>query len=164
AFKLKIGFGADTDLGNVRAIARDLGPGERFMVDVNQGWDLGTACDMAGRLASFPLGWIEEPLAADRPADEWRTLAAAATAALAGGENLRGRDAFQAAIDGGWLDVIQPDVAKWGGLSGCRDVARAALAAGRRYCPHFLGGGIGLIASAHLLAAVGGDGLLEVDF
>ena len=32
------------------------------------------------------------------------------------------------------------------------------------YCPHFLGGGIGLIASAHLLAAVGGDGMLEVDF
>jgi hypothetical protein len=26
-----------------------------------------------------------------------------------------------------------------------------------------LGGGIGLIASGHLLAAVGGDGLLEVD-
>ena len=37
------------------------------------------------------------------------------------------------------------------------------LAAGRRYCPHFLGGGIGLLASAHLLAAAGGDGLLEID-
>ena len=32
-----------------------------------------------------------------------------------------------------------------------------------RYCPHYLGGGIGLLASAHLLAAAGGDGLLEVD-
>ena len=41
--------------------------------------------------------------------------------------------------------------------------ARAALAAGLHYCPHYLGGGIGLLASAHLLAAVGGDGLLEVD-
>ena len=27
----------------------------------------------------------------------------------------------------------------------------------------FLGGGIGLLASAHALAAVGGDGMLEVD-
>ncbi|MCX7274523.1 MAG: hypothetical protein NTV19_15370 [Burkholderiales bacterium] len=35
--------------------------------------------------------------------------------------------------------------------------------AGLRYCPHWLGGGIGLLASAHLLAAVGGEGLLEVD-
>ena len=43
----------------------------------------------------------------------------------------------------------------------------AARAADRRrglsLLPHFLGGGIGLLASAHLLAAAGGDGLLEVD-
>jgi L-alanine-DL-glutamate epimerase-like enolase superfamily enzyme len=31
------------------------------------------------------------------------------------------------------------------------------------FCPHYLGGGIGLLASAHLLAGVGWDGLLEVD-
>ena len=59
--------------------------------------------------------------------------------------------------------MIQPDVAKWGGHSGCLPVARAALAGGRTYCPHFLGGGIGLLHSLHLLAAVRGPGLLEVD-
>ncbi|MGL4243669.1 MAG: enolase C-terminal domain-like protein, partial [Beijerinckiaceae bacterium] len=64
---------------------------------------------------------------------------------------------------GSAFGVIQPDICKWGGLSACRDVARRALAAGKRYCPHYLGGGIGLAASAHLLSAVGGDGLLEVD-
>jgi hypothetical protein len=42
-------------------------------------------------------------------------------------------------------------------------VAKTALGAGRRYFPHFLGAGIGLAASAELLAAVGGDGLLEID-
>jgi L-alanine-DL-glutamate epimerase-like enolase superfamily enzyme len=42
-------------------------------------------------------------------------------------------------------------------------VARRALTAGATYCPHFLGGGIGLVASAHLLAAAGGPGLLEID-
>ncbi|MBN8984457.1 MAG: mandelate racemase/muconate lactonizing enzyme family protein, partial [Rhizobiales bacterium] len=46
----------------------------------------------------------------------------------------------------------------------CVSVGRAARAAGKTFCPHYLGGGIGLLASAHLLAAVGGDGLLEVDF
>ena len=61
------------------------------------------------------------------------------------------------------MAVVQPDVAKWGGISGCLPVARRVVAARRRYCPHYLGGGIGLLASAHLLAAVGGDGLLEVD-
>ena len=42
-------------------------------------------------------------------------------------------------------------------------IAKITVAAGKRYCPHFLGGGVGLIASAHILAAVGGNGWLEVD-
>jgi L-alanine-DL-glutamate epimerase-like enolase superfamily enzyme len=37
------------------------------------------------------------------------------------------------------------------------------MAAGAIYCPHYLGGGVGLLASAHLLAGVGGKGLLEID-
>ena len=59
--------------------------------------------------------------------------------------------------------IGQPDIAKWGGFTGCMAVARAAMQAGRTYCPHFLGGGIGLIASANHLAAAGGNGLLELD-
>jgi L-alanine-DL-glutamate epimerase-like enolase superfamily enzyme len=42
-------------------------------------------------------------------------------------------------------------------------VALRAMKAGARYCPHWLGGGIGLLGSAHLLAGLGGDGMLEVD-
>ena len=133
------------------------------MVNVNQGWDLRTACAMAPKLAEFGLTWIEEPLMADRPAAEWAAVAAAAPTRLAGGENLREAGPFQQAIDSGLLGVIQPDAAKWGGHSGCLPVAKAALAAGRLFCPHFLGGAIGLVHSLHLLAAVRGPGLLEVD-
>ncbi|MBI3197264.1 MAG: mandelate racemase/muconate lactonizing enzyme family protein [Rhodospirillales bacterium] len=163
AYKIKIGFGAETDLGSLRPVAEELKPGERLMVDVNQGWDLRTACTMAPRLAGFGLHWIEEPLLADRPAAEWTQVAAMAPAQLAGGENLRGAGSFQEMIDSGLFGVIQPDAAKWGGHSGCLPAARAALAAGRTYCPHFLGGAIGLLHSLHLLAAVRGPGLLEVD-
>ena len=85
------------------------------------------------------------------------------TSPRAGGENLAGEEAFAGAISAGAFAVVQPDVAKWGGVGGCLAVARAALAAGRISCPHFLGGGIGLAASAHLLAAAGGPGLLELD-
>ena len=163
AFKIKVGFGLETDLASLRPTARDLHAGDRLMVDANQGWDVRTACRTLPRLADFGLAWIEEPLAVDRPAAEWTQVAALAPAPLAGGENLRGAGPFQEAIDSGLLTFIQPDAAKWGGHSGCRPVARAALAAGRTYCPHFLGGGIGLLHSLHLLAAVGGPGLLEVD-
>jgi L-alanine-DL-glutamate epimerase-like enolase superfamily enzyme len=83
--------------------------------------------------------------------------------ALAAGENLAGEATFDAALESGALRVVQPDIGKWGGFSGCLPVAKKVLAAGLRYCPHWLGGGIGLLASAHLLAAAGGDGLLEID-
>jgi L-alanine-DL-glutamate epimerase-like enolase superfamily enzyme len=163
AYKIKVGFGEETDLGSLRPVAKTLRAGERLMVDANQAWDLRAACAMAPRLAEFGLTWIEEPLAADRPLAEWTQLAAVAPAPLAGGENLRGAGSFQEAIDSALFGVIQPDAAKWGGHSGCLAVARAAVAAGRTYCPHFLGGAIGLIHSLHLLAAVRGPGLLEVD-
>ncbi len=59
---------------------------------------------------------------------------------------------------------MQPDVGKWGGISGGLDVARHADARGVAYCPHWLAGGVGLAASMHALAASGSaDGYAEVD-
>ncbi len=161
-FKQKIGFGEEVDLPNLRRIASGLREGEALLVDVNQGWTAEEARRMAPRLNELPLGWVEEPVVADRPEEEWRLLAEAYTAPLAGGENLRGQDLLRAASDPS-LGVVQPDVGKWGGVSGCFAVGQAAVEAGKRYCPHWLSGGIGLMASAHLLSAAGGEGLLEVD-
>ena len=162
AFKLKIGFGAERDLANLaelRALIGDL----PLMVDANQAWDLPLAQDMSARFEAFGLGWLEEPLRADRPWHEWQALAGTARTPLAAGENLLGDAAFDAALASGALGVVQPDLAKWGGFSACLPLAQRIRAAGRRYCPHYLGGGVGLAASAHLLAAAGGDGLLEID-
>jgi L-alanine-DL-glutamate epimerase-like enolase superfamily enzyme len=61
------------------------------------------------------------------------------------------------------LAVVQPDMCKWGGVTGCLPLAKRIVAAGLTYCPHFLAGIVGLMSSAHLLAAAGGDGMLEVD-
>ncbi|HTR83569.1 MAG TPA: mandelate racemase/muconate lactonizing enzyme family protein [Reyranella sp.] len=163
AFKIKVGFGEETDLASLRPAAQRLESGERLMVDANQAWDLATAKAMAPKLAAFGLGWLEEPLMADRPLGEWKQLAAVAPTTLAAGENMRGAGQFQEAIDSGLFGILQPDAAKWGGHSGCLPVARSALAAGRSYCPHYLGGAIGLMHSLHLLAAVRGPGMLEVD-
>ncbi len=163
AFKLKIGFGRATDLDNLGALRAALGPEAPIAVDANQAWDLAEALEMATALAAFDPLWLEEPIAVDRAEADWRRLAEASPIPLAGGENLRGDAAFDRAIAAGTLAVIQPDVAKWGGITGCLPLARRIVAAGRRYCPHYLGGGIGLLASAHLLAAAGGDGMLEID-
>jgi D-galactarolactone cycloisomerase len=163
AFKLKVAFDFDSDLANVRDISGNLRPGDRFMIDANQGWELASARPAVEAFSQYPLDWIEEPIPADDPPEHWAELAMLSRVPLAGGENLIGFAAFDAAINAGHLGVVQPDIGKWGGISGCVAVARRAVAAGRRYCPHWLNSGLGLHAAAHALAAVGGDGLLEHD-
>ena len=163
AFKLKIGFDEARDAANIRAVAAALVPGEQLFADANQAWDLAAARSAVKALDGAPLGFLEEPLRADAPTADWAALAAESPFPLAGGENLYGEAALKGAIADDVLAVVQPDACKWGGCSGTLPLARAVRAAGKRYFPHYLGGGIGLIASAHLLAAVGGDGLLEVD-
>ncbi len=161
-FKIKVGFGREVDLPAVAAAAASLTPGERLMVDANQRWDLPEARRMTHELAAARPLWIEEPLPADAPWRHWRRLAAPGVA-LAAGENLRGEAAFEAALAAGVLGFVQPDACKWGGITGCLPLARRIADAGAVYCPHFLGGAVGLLASAHLLAAAGGEGLLEMD-
>ncbi len=162
AFKLKVGFGRERDLANAAAVAGALRPGECFMVDANQAWDAATATAMSEALREHRPVWLEEPLPADAPAADWQRVAGAGLP-VAAGENMRGLPAFQAGLEEGWLAVAQPDAGKWGGLAGGLEVARLAFAAGRRFCPHHLGGAVGLHAAAHLLAAAGGDGVLEID-
>lgn len=160
-FKLKVGFGDETDRGNVAAIRRDMADGERLFVDANQRWGLETAERAAGWLADAGVGWLEEPMRADTPDEDWRRLRSAMRLPLAGGENLTDHGLIDRAL--GWLDIMQPDVGKWGGVSDNTAIARRTLAAGRTYCPHWLAGGLGLLHSANILAAIGGDGLLEMD-
>lgn len=162
-FKFKVGFGRDLDLANLRAVRDVLRQDEPLAIDANQGWDLPTAIQMMMDAEQFNLTWVEEPLPVDAPAGEWKALAAATSQRLAGGENLMGAALLMNAAADGVFDILQPDLAKWGGISGCQAVAQEIQKHGRHYYPHFLGGGIGLVASAHLLAAVGGSGLLEVD-
>ncbi len=164
AFKLKIGFGRDRDVANLERVRSVIGSASRLMVDANQAWSCDEAHAMLPELARFDLGWLEEPIRADRPWSEWHALSTAAGPLnLAAGENLIGEPAFAAAMAEGRVGVVQPDIAKWGGFTRCLPVARSIRAAGRRFCPHYLGGGVGLVASAHLLAAAGGDGMLEID-
>jgi L-alanine-DL-glutamate epimerase-like enolase superfamily enzyme len=163
AFKFKVAFSAEMDTRVVSTLACDLRKGERLMVDANQGWDLAEARRMVPRLGAFGLGWIEEPIAADRPQSEWAELALLSPVPLAGGENVMGYEAFATLINNGYHGVVQPDMLKWGGVTGAFAVGARAVATGRSYCPHWLGSGIGLLAAAQVLSAVGGPGMLEHD-
>lgn len=162
-FKQRIGFGRDDSLPEVESAASGLLPGERIMVDANQAWELHAAIAKAERLSAINPLFLEEPLPADTTLEDWKTLADTTDIALAAGENLRTQTEFDVAIEGKALRVLQPDACKWGGISGCLALARKVQKNDLSYFPHYLGGGVGLMASAHILAAAGGDGLLEVD-
>jgi len=162
-FKLKVGFGKQRDLSNLETLRKTIGDNAQLLTDANQAWDLDTAITMAKEIAPFNVMWLEEPMPVDRSPAEWKALAQMSPVPLAGGENMFDDGTFDDAISLGALSFIQPDITKWGGFTGCLRVATRINQGGRVYCPHYLGGAIGVLASAHLLAAVGGDGLLEVD-
>jgi L-alanine-DL-glutamate epimerase-like enolase superfamily enzyme len=163
AFKLKVGFDDQQDERNVRQLRDHVGADSVLMVDANQAWSLELARKMIAKFEPHGLAWIEEPVPADTPWASWRQLAEGTDQRLAAGENLRGAAAFSSAHTEGGLRVIQPDIGKWGGFSGCVPVGRTVTEQGHWFCPHWLGAGIGLRASMHLKAAVGGPGYVEVD-
>ena len=163
AFKLKVGFAGGRNRDNLAALREAMGKDATIMVDANQAWSADEAAARIAELMPYAPHWIEEPIAADESLATWKGLFEKTRAPLAAGENIRGEEDFVAAIDAGHLRFVQPDVGKWGGITGCGAVARRAVARGIAFCPHWLAGGVGLAASMHLLAAIGGEGFAEVD-
>lgn len=163
AFKLKVGFGAERDLRNLTAMREAIGEKLPLMVDANQAWSVEEAVTAGRRMEPFQLGWLEEPVRADTPNAQWARLALEQPLPLAGGENLAGVASLVAFAETKGVVVVQPDIGKWGGFSGCVEVGKAVLASNKLFCPHWLGAGIGLTASLHLKAVVGGPGYVEVD-
>jgi L-alanine-DL-glutamate epimerase-like enolase superfamily enzyme len=162
-FKMRIGFGVEDSIPQLQAASAGLQADETLMADANQAWTPQIAHKRLKQLDALNLGWLEEPLLANSPDSNWQALASVSAIPLAGGENLRSLAEFKHAIKLRALSVYQPDVCKWGGLSGCLEVAREVIESGQQYCPHYLGGGVGLLASAQLLSATGHNGMLEID-
>jgi L-alanine-DL-glutamate epimerase-like enolase superfamily enzyme len=109
-----------------------------------------------------PLGvyWMEEPLhRADR--EGMRRLSDATPIRIAGGEMTRELSEFRDLIAGRCLDVLQPDAALVGGITGLRRVALMAREAGVGFTPHSWTNGAGVLANAHLTAGLAEAAWLE---
>lgn len=163
AVKLKVGFSLKDDIACLKRLRLRHGVDFGLMADSNQAWSVEEAAKWLEAAEELGLQFVEEPIAADSPFTDWRELSRRSATPLATGENLRGEDMFQGMIEQGGVRVIQPDVIKWGGLSLLRGVIRRGRAAGAQIAPHYLAGGIGLLATAHLMAACAPEGRLELD-
>lgn len=160
-FKLKVGFDDTADRRLVEKAAGLCPANARIMIDANQAWDLPRGTAMLKSLEEFNPLFAEEPMPADTDHADWEVLADATVVPLAGGENLYGIDAFLRLADAG-ARFLQPDVAKWGGVTGALALARV-LPRGVRLWPHFMGTAVGQVAALSVTAAVGGASCCEMD-
>jgi L-alanine-DL-glutamate epimerase-like enolase superfamily enzyme len=163
AIKLKVAFNLEHDAGVVAKARSSVPEKMDLMLDANQAWTLDEAIAAIDLLKAHRILFYEEPLLAIEPPGTWATLARKTGAALAAGENVPDEAGFAELVKARGVQFIQPDVAKWGGLTGTLAAGRQARAAGVTVSPHFMGTAVGLAASLHLLAATGGAGRVELD-
>ena len=161
AFKLKLGFGEENDIAFVEEAFAKRPQGTRLMVDSNQKWTAGQATKILSRLEAFDLLFAEESIPANAPLATWEAHATASPIPLAAGENVYGQSDFLAMANAG-VRYLQPDVAKWGGVSGALDLA-AVLPACVEVWPHFMGTAVGQVAALSVAAAVGPGSVCEMD-
>jgi L-rhamnonate dehydratase len=123
-------------------------------------WDTKTALRMAAMLESHAIGWLEEPVAPDNLVG-YRALSDRSSLTIAGGEAESDYAAFERLIDEGGVDLIQPDLARCGGLTQGRRLAWLAQQRHRRVVPHAFKSGVLVAASTHFAATIPNGGLIE---
>lgn len=132
-----------------------------LMVDVNCPWTVEEAGNRARQLAELKLGWLEEPV---WPPDDVAGLAEVRRAGtpIAAGENASGEWDFEQFFARQAVDIVQPSVAKVGGITASLRVFERARLHGVKVVPHCFYYGAGLLATAHLVATLPADIRLEV--
>ena len=167
AFKIKVGFGKETDQMGLNEASELISATHQLMADANQAWvSASQAVENIETFDRFKLTWIEEPLRSNASLSDWHALEKAIGVSIAGGENLATLSTIKTYWQKGMFDYMQPDIGKIGGFTGLLRIfgsQNTAASGNNTYCPHWLGGMVGLAASAQLLTIVGNKGLLEVD-
>lgn len=163
-FKLKGGRDLPYDLEQVKLLRQIVGEAATIWLDANQGWEtVEQAQGAIDTLAEQGVTLVEEPIAAD-DWDGMAQLAACSPIPLAAGENVYGVAQFRRWAERGALGVAQPDVSKGGGITEARRVATELRQKfGLPYAPHYLGGAVGLYATAHFFNGVPGGIAVELD-
>lgn len=149
----------------VRAVAaaRDtVGPGYTLMLDTNCSWtSVEDVLDMAHQLAPYDFTWLEEPL---YPPDEFDGLAQIRKSSpipIAAGENLGNFNDVRRITDAGAVDIVQPSIAKMGGVTELWKSIAYAESRGIKAIPHAPYTGPALIASLHVMAAMQNEVVCE---
>jgi D-galactarolactone cycloisomerase len=153
AMKMKVGFGLDVDVRNVRAVREAIGPDRLLAIDANEAYDVSTAIYLGRQVGDQNIAWFEEPSPHDDHAG-YCQVRAGVPMPVAAGESEHGRQGFHDLLARRAVDVLQPDVRGCGGLLEALHLASAAAAAGVAFYPHVFGTAVNVYATLHLMAAL----------
>ncbi|MBI4628991.1 MAG: mandelate racemase/muconate lactonizing enzyme family protein [Candidatus Rokubacteria bacterium] len=162
ALKLRLGDTPRRDLERVAAVRKALGDELVILTDANTGYTVADARAAIPGLDAHGVGWLEEPF----PAHDHRSYALAATfgrVPLAAGENHYTRFEFTRVIEDRVITILQPDLAKTGGITEGLRIAALASAWKLPIHPHTSMTGLSMAASIHFLAAIDNGGYFEAD-
>jgi L-Ala-D/L-Glu epimerase len=162
SLKLKVGTDPVLDRDRVRA-ARAAAPDAELRIDANQGWDAHTALAVLEELADQRLELVEQPV----PARDLLGLAHVrrhSPVPVMADESVFGLEDLVAVVRLGAADLVNLKLAKAGGLTPARELARVARLHGLGVTVGcMLEGPVGVAAGARLAAEVGCDVTPDLD-
>ncbi len=137
-------------IGSVRDA---VGPDMAIMVEMHTRYDLPTGIRIVKLLEQFNPTWIEEPVPAENM-DALREITLSTNIPICVGENLFLGYQFQELLEKKAADIIMPDIQKCGGIGEGQRIANIANLHYVPFAPHMVSSPYGMMASAHLCAAV----------
>jgi len=151
------------DVRALEAVRARVGGRLELLVDCNQGWRLPwdtqpawtfkDALAVARELERLNVYWMEEPLhRADHAG--MRALRDVTDVRVAAGEMTRQLHELRDLISTQSVDVVQPDAALVGGITGLKRIAVLAQEQHITFTPHTWTNGMGVTANAHLVAGL----------
>jgi galactonate dehydratase len=122
-------------------------------VDMHGRYDATTGKRVAREMEPFKLLWLEEPVPPDN-IDAMREVRESSRTPICCGENIFLRFGFRELLEKRAADIIMPDFQKCGGLLEARKIADMAHTYMVPVAPHSVCSPIGMMATAHVCAAI----------
>jgi L-alanine-DL-glutamate epimerase-like enolase superfamily enzyme len=155
---MKFGWGSlggklRVDLELVERVRRAAGDDVDIMFDAGMPMPLHHAIAFSRGLRDYDVYFLEEPLSPD-DLDGFRELREAGGVQIATGEKETSRFAFRDLIERGRPHIIQPDLARVGGITEAQRIGDFARLHGVTVIPHFWSTDILLAANLHYIASL----------
>jgi galactonate dehydratase len=136
----------------VQSLIKQLPDDRDFVLSGHGSLTPGDAASVAAAIQSSHPLWFDEPCSVSN-IETVRKVSGESVTPLGFGRGITDAGVFQALLREGLIDVVRPDIARWG-ISGARRIAVLAEGYYVAIAPHHDGGPVATAAAIHLAASV----------